>query len=129
MLAILAAASPDTLLLSNDPQHPLPESRSGYRPCRPAWWLSPDRFTYAFLLHRLVEHPNKPIPPGIKRDIQEYYVNPDAPISTKKDPQVWAQVQADLKILAGMPTSTEPQLYPDLRRRRRKLPISPSSHR
>ena len=112
MLPILAATSPDTLLLSNDAMHPLPnrDLDTGHV-VQPGGYRLTD-VTYAFLLHRLVEHPNQAIPPGIKRDVLAYYANPDAPISTKNDPQVWAQVQTDLKILAGMPTSTEPQPYP-----------------
>jgi hypothetical protein len=53
-----------------------------------------------------------PIPPGIKEDIQAYYVNLDAPFATKKYPQQWAQVQTDLAALANMPTSTEPTPFP-----------------
>jgi len=68
--------------------------------------------TYANLLHSLTRRPTQPIPPGIKQDIQAYYANPNAPITTKQNPAQWAQVQADLAILAGMPTSTEPLPYP-----------------
>jgi hypothetical protein len=68
--------------------------------------------TYAELLNMLTRQPAVPIPPGIKADIQAYYANPDAPITTKKDPQKWAQVQADLETLAKMPTSMEPTPYP-----------------
>jgi hypothetical protein len=68
--------------------------------------------TYALLLHRLTRTPANPIPPGIKRDIQAYYADPNAPITTKKDPAKWAQVQADLITLAAMPTNPEPDAYP-----------------
>jgi len=68
--------------------------------------------TYAHLLHMLALHPSKAIPPGIKEDILAYYANPDAPISTRKNPAQWAQVQADLATLATMRTSTEPKPYP-----------------
>jgi len=68
--------------------------------------------TYAELLHRLVHNPNRPIPPGIKSDVEAYYADPNAPISTKKDPGKWEQVQADLKTLAGMPTSAAAAPYP-----------------
>jgi hypothetical protein len=34
------------------------------------------------------------------------------PFTTKKDPQQWAQVQADLATLANMPTSAAPEPYP-----------------
>jgi hypothetical protein len=69
-------------------------------------------YTFGLLLHDLAQRPTQPIPPGIKREIQTYYANPDAPIATKKDAAKWAQVQADLKTLASMPTSTEPEPYP-----------------
>ena len=68
--------------------------------------------TFANLLHLLTQQPAVPIPPGIKQEIQAYYATPDAPITTKKDPQQWAQVQADLVTLANMPTSKEPTPYP-----------------
>ncbi len=68
--------------------------------------------TYASLLHKITQSPTQPIPPGIKEDIQAYYADPSSPITTKKDPSAWAQVQADLVTLAAMPTSTEPKPYP-----------------
>jgi hypothetical protein len=68
--------------------------------------------TYASLLHNLTRTPTQSIPPGIKQDIQAYYADPAAPITTKKDPGQWAQVQADLATLGAMPTSTEPEPYP-----------------
>jgi hypothetical protein len=63
-------------------------------------------------LHRLTRNPNQPIPPGIKSDVQAYYSDPDAPITTKRHRRQWETVQADLKTLAAMPTSTEPAPYP-----------------
>jgi hypothetical protein len=68
--------------------------------------------TYAHLLHLLALSPAQPIPPGIKSDVEAYYSDPNAPISTKKDAAQWAQVQADLKTLATIPTSNEPEPYP-----------------
>ena len=41
-----------------------------------------------------------------------YYSDPNAPILTRKNHDAWAQVQADLKTLASMPTSSEPAPYP-----------------
>jgi len=112
LLPILAATSPDTLLRSNDPRHPLPNrDLDTGRVVQPGGYRLTDS-TFAQLLHRLVQQPTQPIPPGIKTEIQAYYANPDAPIATKKDPAKWAQVQADLKTLADMPTSTEPEPYP-----------------
>ena len=68
--------------------------------------------TYASLLHRLVQRPTQPIPPGIKEDIQNYYSNLDLPITTEKNPEQWKQVLADLNILAAMSTSTAPEPFP-----------------
>lgn len=68
--------------------------------------------TYADLLHRLTQQPNQPIPPGIKADVLAYYSNLDAPITSKKNSQLWAQILADLTKLANMPTSTAPVPYP-----------------
>ena len=97
---------------SPDRHHPLPnrDLDTGY-PVQPGGYPLTDR-TYALLLHRLARNPQRPIPPGIKADIQAYYSDPDVPNTTKKDPKDWAQVQADLATLATMPTSTAAQPYP-----------------
>lgn len=68
--------------------------------------------TYAKLLHHLASKPTRPIPPGIKSDVEAYYADPNSPIATKKDHDKWAQVQADLKTLATMPTSAAAAPYP-----------------
>jgi hypothetical protein len=95
-----------------DPRHPLPnrDLDTGHV-VRPGGYSLTDS-TYAYLLHQLTRDPKQPIPPGIKEDVQAYYANPDAPITTKKSPQTWAEVQADLATLAGMSTSPEPAPYP-----------------
>ena len=112
LASIVASVTPDELLVSTDPHHPLPnrDLDTGLL-VQPGGYRLTDA-TYALLLHRIVADPALSIPPGIKHDIQAYYANADAPIATKKDPQEWAEVQADLKTLAAMPTSTEPQPYP-----------------
>lgn len=111
-LLAATASDRDILLRSTDPQHPLPnrDLDTGHV-VRPGGYSLTDS-TYAALLHQLVQQPTQPIPPGIRRDIQAYYADPNAPITTRNDPAAWAQVQADLKLLASMPTSTEPQPYP-----------------
>jgi hypothetical protein len=112
MLPILATATPDALLLSHDPGHPLPNrDLDTGRVVQPGGYPLTDS-TYAALLHRLAQHPDDSIPPDIKRDIEAYYANTDAPIRTKKDPQRWEQVQKDLEILSSMKTSAEPEPYP-----------------
>jgi hypothetical protein len=63
--------------------------------------------TYAKLLALLTKTPNRPIPLQVKHDLAAYYADPLAPITTKVDPERWAQVQANLKILQTMPTTGE----------------------
>jgi len=101
-----------TLHPARDPQHPLPnrDLDTGYV-VQPGGYSLTDS-TYADLLHRLTRTPGQPIPPGIKEDIEVYYSNPSAPITTKKNASAWAQVQADLVTLAAMATSTAPEPYP-----------------
>lgn len=95
-----------------DPRHPLPnrDLDTGHV-VQPGGYSLTDS-TFAALLHRLTRNPRQPVPPGIVRDIQAYYADPDAPITTKRDPRRWAEVQADLKTLATMPTNPEPEPYP-----------------
>ena len=78
---------------------------------QPGGYSLTDR-TFAWLLHRLTRHSAEAIPPGIKEEIQAYYANPEAPISTKKDARKWAQVQTDLATLGTMPTSAAQEPYP-----------------
>lgn len=99
-------------LVSHDPRHALPNrDLDTGRIVQPGGYPLTDS-TYADLLHRITSRPDQPIPPGIKQDIEAYYADPSLPITTKKDPEVWSQVQADLAILEKMPTSTEPMPYP-----------------
>ncbi|MDE3188991.1 MAG: zinc dependent phospholipase C family protein [Acidobacteriota bacterium] len=94
------------------PRHPLPNrDLDTGEVVQPGGYPLTDA-TYARLLHRLTRHPLQPIPPGIKEDILAYYAHPDLPITTKKNREQWAQVQADLVKLGNMPTSTEPAPYP-----------------
>jgi len=104
--------NPNTLLRSEGPLHPLPnrDLDTGLV-VQPGGYALTDA-TYADLLHRLTRNPKQPIPPGIKENIQAYYADPDLPITTKKDPAKWKQVQADLATLAAMPTSALPEPYP-----------------
>jgi hypothetical protein len=67
--------------------------------------------TFAELLHVLTRRPSQPVPPGVKRVIEEFYANLDLPITTKKDAEKWQQVLADLATLKTMPTNPEPQPY------------------
>ena len=91
-----------------DPSHPLPNRDLDTGRVVQAGGYPLTDATYAELLHRLVQNPAQPIPPGIKEDVQKYYSNLDLPIATKQSPDRWKEVLADLNTLAGMPTSTRP---------------------
>jgi hypothetical protein len=69
--------------------------------------------TYAKLLAMITSNPNNVVPTQLKHDLADYYANPAAPIITKKDPEKWAQVQANLKTLATMKTIGELDPIPD----------------
>jgi hypothetical protein len=111
--AITAAnAHPVAQLEPLDPQHPLPNrDLDTGQTVKPGLYSLTDK-TYADLLGKLTRAPSQPIPPGIKSDVEAYYSDPNAPITTKQHPQEWEQVQADLKVLAAMPTSTAQKPYP-----------------
>jgi hypothetical protein len=97
-----------------DPNHPLPNRDLDTGKVVRAGGYRLTDSTYADLVRRLAQNPTQPIPPGIKEDIQKYYSNLDLPITTKKDPDRWKQVLADLKTLESMPTSTRPAPLADL---------------
>jgi hypothetical protein len=97
---------------SSDPRHPLPNrDLDTGTVVKPGGYSLTDA-TYASLLHHLAQHPDQPVPPALKEDVLAYYANPDAPITTKKNPAQWTQVEADLAIFHNIPTSTEPEPYP-----------------
>lgn len=95
-----------------DPYHPLKnrDLDTGYV-VRPGGYPLTDA-TYADLLHRLTRETGRPIPPGIKEDIQAFYSNLDLAITTKKDSARWKEVLADLATLKTMPTSPKAKPYP-----------------
>ena len=106
------AVNHETEKQRSDPRHPLPNrDLDTGRVVQPGGYSLTDS-TYADLLHVLASQPAQPIPPGIKEDIQTYYANLDLPISTKRYPQRWNQVLADLKVLGTMPVSEEPVPFP-----------------
>jgi hypothetical protein len=55
-------------------------------------------------------------PPGLREDVLRYYADPSAPISTRRKPQEWTQVQTELQILTSMPsvppTATPANIHP-----------------
>ncbi|WP_260177621.1 zinc dependent phospholipase C family protein [Tunturibacter empetritectus] len=60
--------------------------------------------TYAKLLAMITKNPDNVVPFQLKHDLIAYYADPKSPIETKKDPQKWAAVQANLQTLATMKT-------------------------
>jgi hypothetical protein len=72
--------------------------------------------TYAKLLHILLEqqkdHPEQIIPTGLKENVLTYYANPDAPITTRKDPRKWAKVQEELVALKTIKDTPNPPFVP-----------------
>ena len=60
--------------------------------------------TYAKLLAMITKNPTNVVPSQLKHDLIAYYADPQSPISTKKKPEEWAQVQANLKTLETMRT-------------------------
>lgn len=107
-----ADAKQDVPRESSDRRHPLPNRDLDTGDVvRPGGYSLTDS-TYANLLHRIASRPTEAIPPAIKEDIEAYYSNPDAPITTKSKPKEWEQVQADLVTLKNIPTSKEPAPFP-----------------
>jgi Zinc dependent phospholipase C len=69
--------------------------------------------TYAKLLVMITKNPANVVPFQLKHDLIAYYSDPQSPISTKNDPEKWAQVQANLKTLATMKTIGDLDAIPD----------------
>ena len=66
--------------------------------------------TYAQLVETITRQPLNKVPAGLKQDIQSYYADLGAPISTKKDPQKWARLQKQLITLQDMPVVSQPRI-------------------
>jgi hypothetical protein len=52
--------------------------------------------TYAKLLQKIANQPGRPIAPGMRQNVLDYYSDANAPITTKKDAKAWAHVMKDL---------------------------------
>lgn len=64
--------------------------------------------TYAQLLNTVTRTPTQPIPPTLKHDLLAFYADPTLHLSTQDNPTEWAQVQANLIILATIRTTPQP---------------------
>lgn len=73
---------------------------------RPGGYKLTDK-TYAKLVAQLTKDKTIVIPAGVKRDILDYYADPNAPIATKKNARAWKRLQAQLEILRGMKTESD----------------------
>jgi Zinc dependent phospholipase C len=79
---------------------------TGYR-VKPGAYPLTDQ-TYAQLLNRLTKG-SGPVPDELKRDIEGYYADPSAPITTKKNTKAWQRVQRELAQLKAMPVVSSRQ--------------------
>jgi hypothetical protein len=68
---------------------------------RPGGYSLTDK-TYAQLLAKITAL-GAPVPVTLKRDVLNYYADPAAPITTKKNERAWKQVQEQLAVLKTMP--------------------------
>ena len=68
---------------------------------RPGAYRLTDK-TYAQLLNKLTAEPSRTIPDALRKNILAYYSDPNAPISTKKNPGAWQRVQTELATLRAM---------------------------
>lgn len=57
--------------------------------------------TYARLLDHLVKA-RAPVPDELRQNIEDYYADPNAPITTRKHKKAWRRVQAELVALQSM---------------------------
>lgn len=68
---------------------------------RPGAYALTDQ-TYAKLLKMITSRPEAVVPVALRRDILNYYADPDAPITTRRKPGQWEQVQSELTRLREM---------------------------
>lgn len=73
-------------------------------PVRPGAYRLTDQ-TYEQLLARLTSNPERAIPQGVRRNILEFYADPNAPNYVKKDAKAWQRVQSELLTLKDMPVT------------------------
>jgi hypothetical protein len=74
---------------------------------RPGSYRLTDK-TYAQLLAKLTAQPNRAVPAGLQKNVLDYYADPDAPNTTKKNVKAWKRVQKELPILRGMKSTGQP---------------------
>jgi hypothetical protein len=67
--------------------------------------------TYAKLLDEITRSATPDIPATLKQNLLDYYADPSAPITTKKDSKKWERVQTGLALLQSM--NTRPDVRPN----------------
>ncbi len=67
--------------------------------------------TYAKLLDAITRSANRDLPATLKQNLLDYYADPNAPITTKKNRKDWERVQTELAMLQGM--NTRPEMRQD----------------
>jgi len=67
--------------------------------------------TYAKLLDEITRSATPVVPATLKQNLLDYYADPNAPITTKKDPKKWDRVQQQLTQLRAR--NTRPDLGSD----------------
>jgi hypothetical protein len=63
--------------------------------------------TYAKLLDEITRSAVPDVPARLKEDLLDYYADPNAPITTKKNRKKWLRVQSELAILQSIKTRPE----------------------
>jgi hypothetical protein len=64
-----------------------------------------DDKAHADLLHALAKQNFQGVTPALRAELVNYFSDPNAPYSTKKNPKEWARVQAEVKQLRDAPPS------------------------
>jgi Zinc dependent phospholipase C len=67
-----------------------------------------DDQAHAELMDALAKQNFQGVTPELRAEILQYYADPEAPNSTKKDPKEWTRVQSELKQLRGAQPSATP---------------------
>ena len=68
--------------------------------------------TYAKLVGRLTSDPSRVVPRQLRDDILDFYSDPNAPITTKKNARQWKRLTAQLEALKKMKTTDASQIVP-----------------
>jgi hypothetical protein len=64
--------------------------------------------TYARLVHELVDRSETSVSPALRDNILQYYSDPNAPISTKRNRKAWRRLTEDLERLKQLPAGGPP---------------------